>query len=424
MKNIITKLIRRFLVGKKQKFVFSRSTGNSFSIPKTEEMNLYIHIPFCKSICPYCPYNRVRYEKHLIKRYFDALSTEIDLYSKKLGKIKINSIYIGGGTPTNTIDELVIIIDKIKKIFDVVGDTAIETTAADINEENLRKMQNMGVTILSVGIQSFNKKYLKLLGRNYTSEDINIAFETIKKFNFDNINVDMMFAFPNQTQSELLEDIEKANGLNVDQITTYPLFTFPYSTVGNYRKIKKIQMPGFFVRRKFYQSIYSFFKRNNYKMASVWSFQKLKEKQKYSSVTRNKYIGLGAGAGSRLENVFYFNTFSIHDYENCLLDKNILPVAVDMHITPKLSDFYWFYWKIYETSFSFNEFQKRLDWKLKPLLKLFVLFGFCKKNNDEVRLTEKGSFWIHLAQNYFMLDYINKVWSIMKMEAFPEKIEI
>ena len=77
-----------------------------------------------------------------------------------------------------------------------------------------------------------------------------------------------------------------------------------------------------------------------------------------------------------------------------------------------------------KTNFSFNEFQKRLDWKLKLLLKLFLVFGFCKKNSDTIQLTEKGSFWIHLAQNHFALDYINKVWSVMKKEAFPEKIEI
>ena len=424
MKNIVTQIIRKWLVGKQQEFVFKRTNVDTFIITKIKETNLYIHIPFCKSMCPYCPYNRVRYEKHLIQRYFDALSKEVDIYAEKLGKIKINSIYIGGGTPTNAIDELIVIIDKIKKVFDVVGDIAIETTVADINEENLRKLQTMGVNMLSVGVQSFDNKYLKLLGRNYISADINNSFKIIKKFNFDNVNVDMMFAFPNQTQVELLEDIEKANNLSVNQITTYPLFTFPYSTVGNYIKIKKIQMPNFFVRRKFYKSIYNFFKKNSYDMASVWSFQKAKEKQKYSSVTRNQYIGLGAGAGSRFETVFYFNTFSIHDYENRLLEKNTLPIAINMPITSKLSNFYWFYWKIYKTNFSFNEFQKRLDWKLKLLLKLFLVFGFCKKNSDTIQLTEKGSFWIHLAQNHFALDYINKVWSVMKKEAFPEKIEI
>jgi coproporphyrinogen III oxidase-like Fe-S oxidoreductase len=116
MKNIITNIIRRILIGRKQKFVFTKSIMDSFSIPKMEEINLYIHIPFCKSMCPYCPYNRVRYEKHLIKRYFDALSKEIDIYAQKLGKIKINSIYIGGGTPTNAIDELAIVVEKVKKI--------------------------------------------------------------------------------------------------------------------------------------------------------------------------------------------------------------------------------------------------------------------------------------------------------------------
>lgn len=426
MKNIVTNIIRRFLTGGKQKFVFSKSVADSFAIPKVEEMNLYIHIPFCKSMCPYCPYNRVRYEKHLIKRYFDALSKEIDIYSQKLGKIKINSIYIGGGTPTNAIDELAITVEKLQKTFNIVGDIAIETTVADITEENLNKMQNMGISMLSIGVQSFDDKYLKLLGRNYTADNIDTSFELIKKFNFQNVNVDLIFAFPNQTPEELLQDITKADRLGADQITAYPLFTFPYSTIGSYMKIKKIEMPNFFARRKFYKTIYNYFKKNNYEIASVWSFQKAKENQNYSSVTRNRYIGLGAGAGSRLENIFYFNTFSIHDYEHYLLDKGVLPVAIDMPITTKLSELYWFYWKLYEAKFSIHDFQKRFErhWKLKLLMKLFFLLGLCQKNNDEIILTERGSFWIHLAQNYFMLDYINKVWTRMKKDAFPEKIEI
>jgi oxygen-independent coproporphyrinogen-3 oxidase len=285
-------------------------------------------------------------------------------------------------------------------------------------------MQSMGISMLSIGIQSFDDKYLKLLGRNYSSKNIETAFNLIKKFKFQNVNVDLIFAFPNQTQEELLQDITKVNRLGVDQITTYPLFTFPYSTIGKYMKIKKIKMPNFFTRRKFYKTIYNYFKKNNYEIASVWSFQKASEKQKYSSVTRNSYIGLGAGAGSRLETVFYFNTFSIDDYEKCLLEKSILPIAIDMPISTKLSNLYWFYWKLYETKFSFHDFQKKCDWKLKFLMKLFFLTGLYKKNNDKIQLTEKGAFWIHLAQNYFMLDYINKVWSKMKKESFPEKIEI
>lgn len=426
MNKFFTKSIRRFLIGRKQQFIFNKTTKDNFSFDKIEETNLYIHIPFCKSICPYCPYNRVLYEEKLIGKYFEALTEEIDIYANRLGNVKINSIYIGGGTPTNVIDELLIIIEKIKNKFKTINDIAIETTVADINHENLSKLKSMGVTMLSIGVQSFNDKYLKLLGRKYTSKDIKNAFETLRYFHFDTVNIDLIFAFPNQTKEELLDDIKKAKQLQINQITAYPLFTFPYSNIGKYLKIKNIQMPNFFKRKRFYNLIYNYFKKdNNYKMVSVWSFRKnASEQKKYSSVTRKQYIGLGAGAGSRLNDIFYFNTFSIKEYENLLLNKNKLPIAIEMPISEKLSDYYWLYWKLYETNFSFEKFQKIADRKMKFILRICLFLNFCKKTSDNnIQLTKKGAFWIHLAQNYFMLDYINKVWETMKKENIPEKIE-
>ncbi len=420
---MITKIFRRFFVGKEQEFVFKRCEPENLSFNNMEEINFYIHIPFCKSMCPYCPYNRILYEKTMVKPYFDALSREIDFYMEKLGKIKINSIYIGGGTPTNTIDELALIIERIKDSFEVKGDIAIETTITDINDENLLKMKKMGINMLSVGIQTFNDKYLKLLGRNYNSQKIYTTFENLKDYKFDNLNIDMIFAFPEQDDKELLYDLEKVSSLKANQITLYPLFTFPYSIVGDYMKLKKIKMPDLFKRKRFYKKIYDFFIKNGYEIVSVWSFQKGCNDKKYSSVTRNGYIGLGAGAGTRLENIFYFNTFSVRNYINRLLN-NILPIAIEMPITKRLSNIYWFYWKLYETRFSYKEFEENSDWRMKFLLKIFSLFDFCKIENEEVRLTLKGSFWIYLIQNYFVLEYINIVWSKMKQEAFPEKIEI
>jgi len=272
MKQLIKSKVRQFLIGKKQSFTFTSTKNKAIdfdALKNIEETNLYIHIPFCKSLCPYCPYNRVLFEEKRLERYFLALHKEIDLYSKVIGVAKISSIYIGGGTPTNAIDELKDVIDHIKEKFEFSGDLAIETTVSDINKDTLRKLKDMGVNLLSVGVQSFNDKYLELLGRNYQSEVIENALKDIETFNFNTVNIDLMFALPNQNERELINDLKKAHKLPVDQITTYPLFTFPYSTVGNYLNINKIEMPKFFIRKKHYKLIHNFFKNKNYEMVSV-----------------------------------------------------------------------------------------------------------------------------------------------------------
>jgi len=424
MKITATSIIRRLLVGKDQNFIFSKFDQNKCKVPQTQRTNLYVHIPFCKSMCPYCPYNRVRYKKELIRPYIKSLLKEIEIYHKKLGTIEISSVYIGGGTPTNAIDELEEVINKIKKCFDVTGDIAIETTISDINEDNVKKLRSHGVNMVSVGVQSFKDKFLNYLGRNYTSNEIISALNILKSANFDTINIDLMFALPEQTKEDILYDIKKSIELDVDQITTYPLFTFPYSTVGEYRKVKKIIMPNFRVRRSFYKLFHDEFLQIGYSRSSVWSFSKSNnENQKYSSVTRDNYIGLGAGAGSRFESLFYFNTFSIKEYNKMLSDETS-PIAIKMSISKNLSRYYWLYWRLYETEFSLNDFNKRADWKMKILFNVSLYLGLCNKDNDRIVLPENVAFWVHAGQNYFMLNYINKVWTVMKKEAFPAQIKI
>ena len=418
----LTQSIRRFLVGKDQKFEFVKTKPSELDLTPPKKTGIYIHIPFCKSLCPYCPYLRERYEKERVTPYLEAVLKEIDLYYEKFGNFEVSSIYIGGGTPTNLIDELGIILDKLREKFKVSGDICIETSVYDINEETVKKLKNFGITLLSIGIQSFNNKHLKILGRNYPAEDIVEKINIAKKGNFKSINVDLMFALPNQTELDVRNDLEKAMELGIDQITTYPLFTFPYSSVGRYRQLEKIKMPHLKVRRKEYKLIHDTLLDQGFSRISVWGFKK-GSAPRYSSVTRHKYIGLGAGAASSFDDLFYFNTFSIEDYVQTLKN-NTLPIALKMDITPQLANHYWFYWKLYDTYFTQKELSEVFgkDKKVSLLIKLMKLSGMLTQENNNFSLTERGSFWVHLAQNYFMLNYIDKVWTNAMKEAWPEKI--
>lgn len=421
--NFLTKIGRRFFVGNKQKFVFVKK--DKIEIPALEKIDLYIHIPFCKNMCPYCPYNRIAYDKKLVQPYLEATLNEIDFYYKKFGGIEISSIYIGGGTPTNLIDELSIIFNSLRKKFFISGDICIETSPTDLNKDMIKKLKNMGVDLLSIGVQSFDDEYLKILGRKYNAKMAEKAVKLALSADFKSVNIDLMFVLPNQDSENVLADLNKAIKLKVDQITTYPLFTFPYTSVGQHLKLNKIRMPNIFIRRKMYKEIYNHCMRNGYQQVSVWGFKKGKI-PRYSSVTRNTYVGIGAGACSRLPNIFYFNTFSVKDYINSALNKK-LPVALTMEITPQLGKYYWLYWRFYDTKINKEEIEKifgHRDFKIRLLFSILIIMGLCKEIKDEIILTERGSFYIHLLQNYFILNYINKVWTIAKKEAWPEKIEI
>jgi len=420
--DFVTRTIRRILVGKEQRFIFTRK--DNITIPSLSKIDLYIHIPFCKNMCPYCPYNRIKYDKNLVGPYTRAVLNEIEQYYLRLGKIEISSIYIGGGTPTTLIDELGVILKSIREKFAIAGDICIETSPSDLNEDIIRKLKGFGVDLISIGVQSFDDEFLKILGRNYDAAKAYSTVNLALSSNFKSVNIDLMFALPEQNIEEVVDDLNEAVKIGANQVTTYPLFTFPYSSVGRYLKIRRVKMPNIFKRRKMYEEIHNFFIQNGYHRVSVWGFKK-GSSPRYSSVTRDTYIGIGAGAGSRLPDVFYLDTFSVKDYIETALTGR-LPIALTMNMTPKLRKYYWLYWRFYDTYIDRQSYYEIFgeNIRLKAIFCIAKLLGLSKENQNQIELTERGAFYIHLLQNYFVLNYIDKVWSVAMKEPWPDKIEI
>ncbi|HJX03317.1 MAG TPA: radical SAM protein, partial [Dehalococcoidia bacterium] len=320
--------------------------------------------------------------------------------------------------------ELGTVIQNIRDKFEVRGEICIETNPGDLDGNILRILKENGVTLISIGVQSFNRNCLKALGRNYSSNQALSAVKLALSANFKSVNIDLMFALPGQDTSDILHDLDKAVNLGATQITNYPLFTFPYSVVGRYLKIKRVKMPNFTRRRRMFKQIYDFLVNKGYRRVSVWGFEK-GNLPTYSSVTRDNYIGIGAGACSNLPRIFYLNTFSVRDYIETVA-KGKLPVSAAMDITPGLRKYYWLYWRFYDTRIDKQQFKavfgtSRLWHAIFGVMKALHL---CTENQGQIQLGERGAFYIHLLQNYFVLNYINKVWTAALAEAWPQKIEI
>ncbi|MFH1584234.1 MAG: coproporphyrinogen-III oxidase family protein [Actinomycetota bacterium] len=420
---IITRAIRRYLVGSKQEFIFKPI--DDIKLPSIEKIDMYIHIPFCKNKCPYCPYNKIMYDKNLVRPYLEAILAEIEQYYNRLGRIKITSIYIGGGTPTNLIDELGVILGRIRDRFIITGNICIETTPSDLNEETVSKLVSYGVNLVSLGVQSFDDKYLQLIGRNYKASILYPVIELLLSSNFKSINIDLMFSLPGQTVKEVILDLKKAINSGVNQVTLYPLFTFPYSTVGKYLNLKRVKMPNIITRKSMYYAIHDFCIDNGFKRVSVWGFIR-NDVYRYSSVTRDNYIGFGAGAGSHISKTFYLNTFSVKEYiKTCFNEK--LPVALKMDFTDSMTRYYWLYWRFYDTYIPkgqlFELFGKN-DKNIQLLLWLINILKLGKEDAENIFLSKRGAFWLHLIQNYFVLNYINKIWSVAMKKPWPNEIRI
>lgn len=197
------------------------------------ELGWYLHVPFCRQICPYCPYNKELFHPDMAQRYAAAVMREIDLYAAIVGSRPVTSFYIGGGTPTTMLNQgLGEVLDHVREVFNVRCDVHMESHPNDLSDENLDAIQSLGVTRLSTGVESLEDRYLRFLIRPYTAAVARQAIERTVKRNFQCVNADVMFALPGQTCQEVEQAAKALVGLGVDQVAAYPLFRFPYTLLG------------------------------------------------------------------------------------------------------------------------------------------------------------------------------------------------
>jgi len=417
----ITKAIRSYYAGSNSEFIFKKHDTPDYNRSETDAIHLYIHIPFCKHCCPYCPYNKILIDDSLVELFFSALDKEIELYYRLAGNITITSIYFGGGSPALFPEKIASVIDHLSKRFNIEGEICIEINPNDCVTDKLQILKSAGIKTVSIGVQSFHDSNLAIIGRKYNGIVAEKAVEKVTSL-FTSVNIDLMFALPSQNMESVLDDLSKAIRLGVNQITTYPLFTFPYTFIGEYKKLKKVNMPNLHTRKAQYYSIYDTLTNQEYNQVSVWSFKK-GEGSKYSSVTRDGYLGFGAGAGTHLPGGYYLNTFSVEAYIS-RLEKQEFPTALKFEMNQQLNDLFWLYWRFYDTRIPITDFYNRFatNGKMNRLIRFMQLSGMISKKETEFVLTRKGSFWLHLAQNYFSLSYINKIWAKAMKEDFPAEI--
>jgi coproporphyrinogen III oxidase-like Fe-S oxidoreductase len=424
LSSLITRSIRRYLVGPEQRWVFERPSKD-WTPPHIERTSLYLHVPFCRHFCLYCPYTKVHYRESLVESFTLAAIAEVDWWANAVGPTEITSVYIGGGTPTLALDSVVRVLMRIREQFRLTGDICIETNPADVDEEIVRWLQDMGVKLVSLGVESFQTENLAIIGRDYKPIAAERALALLAGSNFASVNADLMFALPHQTAADVTADLARAAQLGANQITTYPLFTFPYTTVGKYLRLIALRMPNLYMRHAHYRAINRWCSEHDFQRVSVWSF-KCGAVPRYSSVTRDGYIGIGPGAGSHLSDGFVLNTFDLNSWINTTCDGRTA-IALRMPFIGEMSGWWWLYWRFYDTRIPLADLDVVLGNdapKARKWLRVVEQVGFAVHNGGYLELTESGAFWLHLAQNYFALNYVNTLWTRARQEPWPQTVMI
>jgi oxygen-independent coproporphyrinogen-3 oxidase len=350
---------------------------------------------------------------------------ELGWWANAIGPAEITSVYIGGGTPTLALDSVASVLTRLRERFRLTGDICIETNPSEVEKGVVSQLQNAGVALVSLGVQSFHPDHLALLGRHYTPLAAEQALSLLAESGFASVNADIMFALPGQTEDDVIADLARAAELGANQLTTYPLFTFPYTSVGEYMRLQAVRMPDLHLRRAHYHAISEWCAEHGFERVSVWSFKR-GTVPRYSSVTRDGYIGIGPGAGSHLPDGFVLNTFDFKSWSETA-SAGYPTIALRMPFVSEMSGWWWLYWRFYDTRIPLEAIHAALG-KDAPKAHLWLRSveqaGFAIRNGGYLELTESGAFWLHLLQNHFALNYVNTLWTRARREPWPQAVAI
>ena len=274
-------------------------------------MSIYIHIPFCTTICTYCDFCKMYYNKKYVGEYLDSLKNEIE---ERYKGEKVKTIFIGGGTPTSLDENELIKLLEIIKIFDVCDNIefTIESNIESITEDKLKIMKDYGVNRLSIGVQSLNDDVIKILGRVHTKEEVYSKVALVKKY-FDNVSIDMIYAVTSDVEA-VKTDIRELLKLDIPHISAYSLIIEDKTIL----KINDFQSIDEDVDYKMYRYIEQTLEDNGYIHYEISNYAKKGYESKHNLVYWNneEYYGFGLSSTSYIGNVRRENTKNLNKYLN------------------------------------------------------------------------------------------------------------
>jgi len=278
--------------------------------------NLYIHIPFCKSKCYYCSFISYAGKTEQIETYFNSLNKEMYYYLNQYPSTELETIYIGGGTPSVADFELYRNVFKTIKNSVKISPNAeitMEINPAAADYDYLKNIRDLGINRLSIGVQSFDDEILKLINRTHSSEDALKTVKTAKKAGFNNISIDLIYGLPSQSVKNWEDTLNTASSLEINHVSTYGL---KIEENTEFYKNTPANLPDDEVQSNIYLTTIEFLEKNNFNHYEISNFCKTGFESKHNlCYWKNKqYFGLGLAAHGYINGIRYFNTENLEDY--------------------------------------------------------------------------------------------------------------
>ena len=275
----------------------------------------YVHIPFCTQICYYCDFSKVFIKNQPVDAYLEHLIQETRSY--EIGKLR--TLYIGGGTPTAlTAQQLAYLLTELPKVMDLseVEEFTIEANPGDLDPDKIAVLKDSQVNRVSLGVQTFDNKMLKNIGRSHQEQDIYDNIRHLKQAGFDNISIDLIYALPGQTMDQVKENVAKAIDLDIPHMSLYSLILENHTVFMNRMRRGKLPLPKEELEAEMFEYIIEELEKAGFEHYEISNFSKPGFESRHNLVywDNAEYYGLGAGASGYVDGIRYKNHGPIRHY--------------------------------------------------------------------------------------------------------------
>ena len=275
----------------------------------------YVHIPFCTQICYYCDFSKVFIKNQPVDAYLEHLIQETRSY--EIGKLR--TLYIGGGTPTAlSAQQLAYLLTELPKVMDLseVEEFTIEANPGDLDPDKISVLKDSQVTRVSLGVQTFDNKMLKKIGRSHQEQDIYDNIRHLKQAGFDNISIDLIYALPGQTMDQVKENVAKAIDLDIPHMSLYSLILENHTVFMNRMRRGKLPLPKEELEAEMFEYIIEELEKAGFEHYEISNFSKPGFESRHNLVywDNAEYYGLGAGASGYVDGIRYKNHGPIRHY--------------------------------------------------------------------------------------------------------------
>ncbi|HEL0019389.1 TPA: oxygen-independent coproporphyrinogen III oxidase [Streptococcus equi subsp. zooepidemicus] len=368
----------------------------------------YVHIPFCTQICYYCDFSKVFIKNQPVDAYLEALIKEFESY--QINSLK--TLYIGGGTPTAiTAKQLDYLLSHLQQHLqlDQLEEFTIEANPGDLTEDKIAVLRQSAVNRISLGVQTFNDKQLKQIGRSHTEAQIYTTIASLKEAGFQNMSIDLIYALPGQTIQQVKENVAKALALDIPHLSLYSLILEHHTVFMNKMRRGKLQLPTEDLEAEMFEYIISEMEANGFEHYEISNFTKPGFESRHNLMYWNndEYFGCGAGASGYLNGIRYRNRIPIQHYLKAVADGNAR-LSEEVLTKEEMMEEELFLGLRKKSGVSVSRFQEKFGLSFEsrygPVVRELQNQGLLVEDKDFVRMTKKGLFLGDSVAEKFILD--------------------